>query len=63
MEKKFYLSKMVWLGIIQTLIGSLGLIAEFLQKGEFSPASTVILFSGVLTVVLRVWFTDSAITK
>lgn len=61
MAKVWYLSKLTWLGIVQFLIGSLGLIAEFLNKGDFSPASVTILLSGVLTIVLRVWFTDSAI--
>ncbi len=61
MTKKWYESKLLWLSVVQFLIGSLGLIAEFLNKADFSPASVVILFSGILTFVMRVWFTDSAI--
>ncbi len=62
-SKAWYASKMTWLGIVQFLIGSLGLLAEFLNKGDFSPAAVVILLSGILTFVLRVWFTDTAISK
>lgn len=62
-SKVWYESKTVWLGIVQFLIGAFGLLAEFLNKGDFSPASVVVLLSGVLVVVLRVWFTDTAISK
>ena len=57
--KPWYISKLTGLGVIQTLIGSLGLLAVYLEKGDFSPASFVILFSGILTVILRVWFTET----
>jgi len=56
--KKWYESKLVWLGVLQTLIGILGLVADFLDVGNFTAAGIVVLFSGVLTIVLRVWFTD-----
>jgi hypothetical protein len=49
------------LGVIQTLIGVLGLVATFLEAGNFTAASVVVLVSGALTVILRVWFTDTAI--
>lgn len=61
MKKVWYESKLVWLGIIQTLIGMLAVLAEFLRAGDYSPVAVAILLSGVLTVILRVWFTDSAI--
>lgn len=59
--KKWYQSKFVWLGIVQTLIGALGVLAEFLQKSDFSPFAVTILFSGILTVIVRVWFTQTQI--
>ena len=57
--KMWYQSKLVWLGVIQFLIGALGLAGEFLQKGDYSPFAVTVLFAGVLTVVLRIWFTDA----
>lgn len=59
--KKWYESKLVWLGILQSIIGILGLVATFLEVGDFTPAAIVVLFSGALTIVLRVWFTDTSI--
>lgn len=60
--KKFYESKLFWLGIVQTLLGALAVISEFLQSGKpFDPLAVVLIVSGVLTVILRVWFTDTPI--
>ena len=60
-SKKWYQSKLIWLGIIQTLIGILGLVADFLNASNFTSADFVVLVSGALTVVLRYWFTDTPI--
>lgn len=60
-EKPWYKSKLVWLGIVQFGLGSLGVLWEFLERGDFSAPAVVVLFSGILTVVLRVWFTDTTI--
>lgn len=62
-SKKWYQSKIVWMGVLQTLIGMLGLLAEFLKESEFSPMSVVVLVSGFLTVILRIWFTETVISK
>ena len=59
--KAWYQSKLVWLGVIQFLIGCLGLIGEFLKNGDYSPFAVTVLLTGVLTVVMRVWFTDTSI--
>lgn len=61
--KKFYESKLFWLGVIQTLIGVLNLVADFLSKGDFTSPEVVLLFSGALTIVLRIWFTTQEIQK
>ena len=63
MQKFWYESKLVWLGVITTLIGALQLVAEFLKAGTFSPDSVVLLVVGILGVVLRVWFTEASIRK
>lgn len=57
--KPWYQSKILWLGVVQFLLGALGSLYEFLQRADYSPAAVVVLMSGILTVVLRVWFTDS----
>jgi len=62
-SKKWYQSKLVWLGILQTLIGSLGLVAELLQKAVIQPFDLVFLFSGILTIVIRVFFTNQPIAS
>jgi len=51
--KKFYLSRTVWVGVIEFLIGALMVLAEFLQKGDYSPAAFVLMGVGVLTIALR----------
>jgi len=59
--KPWYQSKLVWLGVLECAIGILGLVAAYLQNGSFTPADFVLLVSGALTVVLRVFFTDTAV--
>lgn len=63
MEKPWYLSKLTWLGVITTLIGVLELIAQWLQAGAFQAQDFVLLAVGILTVILRVWFTDTKLIK
>ncbi len=60
-SKKFYLSKLFWLGAIEITIGSLGLIGPFLETGDFSPAGIVAVVAGVLTIALR-FVTDQPIS-
>ena len=61
--KQWYISKTVWFGIIQTLIGVGLLLADFFGAGNFTAQAVTLLIVGALTVVLRVWFTDTAIAK
>ncbi|MCP4537844.1 MAG: hypothetical protein GY832_11935 [Chloroflexi bacterium] len=63
MTKKWYTSKMVWLGIIEFVMGVLGLLAPFFDAGNFTAGAIVSLLMGVLTIVLRVWFTDTKLVK
>lgn len=60
--KSWFTSKTVWLGILQTLIGALALVADFITKGAFEPQDFVLLFSGVLMVVIRIWFTNTTLS-
>jgi hypothetical protein len=62
-SKQWYLSKLVWLGVIQTLLGVLAVVSDFLQSGRaFDAAGVVLIATGILTVILRVWFTDTEIS-
>lgn len=61
--KKWYMSKTVWLGIITTLIGALGLVSDLLGKPTISAQDIVLLISGILGVALRVWFTTESIVR
>lgn len=62
-QKPWYKSKLVWLGIVQTLVGVATLLSDWLGAGDYSPASIASLVGGILTVVLRVWFTDTVIAS
>ncbi len=60
--KLWYQSKLVWLGVIQTLVGALTVISDFLQSGkQLDSLGIVLIVTGILTVILRVWFTETNI--
>lgn len=59
--KAWYDSKIVWVGVITTLLGVLGLFQEWYAKGDFSVPGIIGFVIGVLLIVLRVWFTDTPI--
>jgi len=48
--KRWFNSKLVWIGLLQTLIGICGIVAEFLSIGTFSPEAFVLLVAGMATV-------------
>ena len=60
--KPFWKSKIVWLGIIQTVIGALGVAQDYMAKGVIGPNEIILIATGILTVVLRVWFTSTTLT-
>jgi hypothetical protein len=59
--KKWYESKLTWLGIITTVIGVLEVVGAWMETASFQPQDFTALAVGVLTVVLRVWFTNTTI--
>ncbi len=59
--KRWYTSKLVWLGIIQFVMGVAMQVAEFIETADFSPTAIAAIVLGVLTVVLRVWFTSEPV--
>lgn len=61
MVKSWFTSKLIWLGILETLVASLSLVAEFIQKNTVDASSFIMLATGILTIVIRKWFTNTAI--
>jgi membrane-bound ClpP family serine protease len=59
--KAWYQSKIVWTSVLLSLVGILELFVEWYQKGDFSVPGIVTFVIGVLLVILRIWFTDTAI--
>ena len=65
--KKFWESKIFWIGAIVTLLGIIPLVNQFL--GVVAPETIVVadatgvLIAGVATVIMRIWFTDQPIEK
>lgn len=61
-SKKWWESKTVWYNIVMTAV----LSAAFLQEGVPVPTwvkSVLVAVEGVGNIVLRVWFTNRAVTK
>jgi len=61
--KLWYVSKLVWLGVLQTVIAVLLSAADLLAKGTITPVDIVLFLAGVLTIIIRVWFTDAPIER
>ena len=54
MDKKWYLSKGVWLGILTFLIGGIEVVQAAIIKGDFSTLGIITLLLGILKVAERV---------
>jgi hypothetical protein len=50
-----------WIGVIQVLIGVLGLLAPFLQAGDFTAPAIVVFVSGVLQLVVAYLSSKAAV--
>jgi hypothetical protein len=57
--KPWYWSSFVWLGVVETVIGALELVATYLENGDFTPTALVLLVAGIFTVIRRVWGTPA----
>lgn len=51
--KLWYQSRTMWVGVVEFLIGALGIVATFLHLGIYTPESIVLLVVGFLTILLR----------
>lgn len=61
--KAWYTSKVFWLGIITTLLGVIPIVTELASQTAASPAEIGTALTGVLVVVMRIWFTDAPVSK
>jgi uncharacterized membrane protein HdeD (DUF308 family) len=62
--KNFWESKTVWLNAILTVVGALTLVADALtNNAQLTVPGVLMLVAGVGNVIIRIWFTDSTITK
>jgi hypothetical protein len=59
--KKFYLSRTVWIGVLQIVSAILMLVADFIGRGDFSPVAYVVLVNGIVMIALR-FLTNESIT-
>lgn len=60
-EKKWYQSKLVWLGVIMTISGAIEVVRQLLVAGPIDPQAILGAVGGIMTVIMRVWFTDTQI--
>jgi len=51
--KKWYQSRTSWVGIIETTIGILGMLATWMTTQDYSAPSIVLFIPGILTFILR----------
>lgn len=63
MEKKWYESKLLWIGVLTSAVGILEVLTVWLEAAQFQPQDFTMLIVGVLTVVMRVWFTDTKLVS
>ena len=54
MEKTFFISKGVWIGVLTALVGSFEVIRAAVVTGDFSTLGVVTLALGILKVWERV---------
>ena len=62
---KWYQSKVTWTGIVITILGGLPLVNVFVRLVAPTAATIIdaafVMVAGVLTVIWRVWFTNTTI--
>lgn len=52
--KKWYTSKMIWLGFLTALLGIIPLVQELLSQTEITSVAILTTVSGIIMVILRV---------
>lgn len=61
--KAWYQSKIVWLGIITTLLGVVPILVELAKAYNVDAVAVGTAVIGILMVIVRVWFTDTGISS
>ena len=61
MVKKWYQSKTLWFNIITLILGVVGAVLGVVRTEQWVIALTAVM--GLGNTILRIWFTDTAITK
>ena len=59
--KSWYKSKLVWLGVILFLMGAVPVFQELFAGGSIDIDKVLTAIGGLLAVVFRVFFTDTAL--
>tara|TARA_R110000868_G_scaffold262415_1_gene521164 strand:+ start:1502 stop:1693 length:192 start_codon:yes stop_codon:yes gene_type:complete len=62
MTKKFWRSKGVWIGICTILIGTVEIVRQLVESGDFSVLALLTAFAGVVKVVERFVSTGDSIS-
>lgn len=57
--KKWYTSRTIIIGGLQSLSGILILLADFLTAGDFSSSAMVLFLNGVVMIVLRLMTSEA----
>lgn len=61
--KNWYTSKTVWLAILLTIAGIADFVGGLLTQGPITWQSVSMIVSGVVAVIIRVWYTNAPIQK
>ena len=61
LTKDWYTSRSVWLGVVLTVVGAATYFGDPIHTPTMTLASISEAVGGVAAIVLRVWFTNSAI--
>lgn len=61
--KAWYTSKLFWLGILTTVLGVVPILTELASQTSVTPAAVGTAVTGIVMVIVRIWFTDSPTTK
>jgi hypothetical protein len=60
--KKWYTSRILWVGILTILIAALMSIVDTLNRGAVTPQDIILLVVGILNTILRVFYTSERLT-
>lgn len=61
--KAWYQSKVFWLGVVTTLLGIIPIVTELASQMTVTPAAIGTAATGILIVIMRIWFTSEPVTK